>query len=825
MNSSRISMGASAAIAALVISVLGVAGPAGAVAPLSAVTEVRSVQAADPTSTPSATPSPAATPTVTPSPTEAEAAPTPTPTVPAPRTPDPAPLVEETPVEQPTPTPTPTPTTSPSITTQASVADAVTSNLPTIDIELTDPVQQLEWVHADKDNRAAATISLTDPAGTYTVAPQVGSELKGRGNFTWTLDKKPYQIKFPAAVDVLGLGSAKTWILLANHADASLMRNKIAFDLAESLGLPFTPASRWVDLRINGEYQGNYLLAEKVEVKKNRIELTDPRGVVAELDNNYGTAEDYFFRSGSTSTVITLKDAKSEVPSLPEGVASNSPDYLPADTLAGWEDMKSSLNALDAALRASDPDWSAISALIDVDSFVKFYFVQELTENSDIVASSVYLYKDGPDDKIHAGPVWDFDIALFNHDKGEQLGADPLSDYVKNIGTLRSPYRPSNPWFQDLYRNVGFAARANELWQESVGEAIAGLPARIDEYEDAVAASAVKNFVRWPILGTPSMLGPSGKQYSPSYAAEVAYLRERVSARIGLLTAEYGAVPMIQYRAHVQSIGWDKERLNGQIVGTFGKSLRLEALSLSLLDPAGQVGTVQAQSHVQKVGWSEWGSTSLVGTEGQGLRLEAVRFRLTGSLEAQYDVQYRAHVQSIGWQDWVASGAIAGTEGRALRIEALQVRLVKKVTATPVPPPGDPAVSYSAHVQSLGWMASVTDGETAGTTGRSLRLEALRMAFSGIPYTGGFIWRGHVQRIGWQPWTGGGEIGTTGLGLRLEAFAVELTGVLADHYSVRYRAHVQGVGWQAWRTEGEISGTVGRGLRIEAVQIELVPKG
>lgn len=132
---------------------------------------------------------------------------------------------------------------------------------------------------------------------------------------------------------------------------------------------------------------------------------------------------------------------------------------------------------------------------------------------------------------------------------------------------------------------------------------------------------------------------------------------------------------------------------------------------------------------------------------------------------------------------------------------------------------------YQAHVATIGWQSSVSDGATAGTTGRSLPMEALRLSVAGDRLSGDILWRGHVQNIGWQPWTtSASPIGTTGHGLRLEAFELRLTGDLASQYSIRYRAHVQNVGWQPYGIDGATAGTVGQGLRVEAVTIELVPK-
>nr|MBS1899173.1 CotH kinase family protein [Actinomycetota bacterium] len=704
------------------------------------------------------------------------------------------------------------------------------------------------------NTKATATISVSDPTkATNNIAPQKLGEIKGRGNFTWSLSKKPYQIKFPSSTKVLGMDSAKTWILLANATDGSLMRNKLAYDYAAAIGLSYSPDSRWVDLRINGTCYGNYLLAEKAEVKKNRVDLSDPQAVIAELDNNYGTAEDYYFRSATTGTIFTLKDAKSDVP-------DKAVEPLPAATQAGWDDMKAALNKLDSALHTTNPDWNAISQLIDVDSFVKYYFVYEVTENPELVASSVYFYKNGPTDKIHAGPVWDFDSALFNYDKSENLGADPVSDYAKNMATLRAPYRstPSNPWYQDIFRNQQFVDRANDLWLNGVGAAANALPSKIDGYLAQTTSSAALNFTlpRNRILGGPTLLIPGeGKTYASTYAGEVSYLKSRVASRVNFLNSEYGVVPTVSNRGYVQGKGWTQTNLSGQIVGTTGQQLRLEAFSLAVTNAVGQSGGIQASSHVQNIGWSSWGSTSTIGSTGQALRLEAVKLRLTGNLANLYDISYRAHVANIGWQPWVTNGAQAGTTGQSLRIEAIQVRLLLKPgvnptpsptptttptptstptptptpsstpTPTPTPTPTQSAASaeYSAQVQNLGWLATVKDGATAGTTGQSLRLEALRLAIKSST-GGGINWRGQVQDIGWQNWTTGNQIGTTGQGKRLESFQIKLTGDLATKFSVQYRAHVQTIGWQNWVSDGATAGTVGQSLRIEAVQIRLVPK-
>ncbi len=131
-----------------------------------------------------------------------------------------------------------------------------------------------------------------------------------------------------------------------------------------------------------------------------------------------------------------------------------------------------------------------------------------------------------------------------------------------------------------------------------------------------------------------------------------------------------------------------------------------------------------------------------------------------------------------------------------------------------------PKINYQAYVEKIGWQNPVSNGETAGTTGQSQRIEALRINLAGVEYCA------HVQNIGWQEWKKSGEIsGTTGNNLRMEAVRIRLTGSAAEEFDVYYRAHVQNGGWLGWAKNGDPAGTAGAKLRMEALQIQVVPKG
>ncbi|HOA67282.1 MAG TPA: CotH kinase family protein, partial [Phycicoccus elongatus] len=203
-------------------------------------------------------------------------------------------------------------------TAQAARA-AQTANVPTVYVDTTGGYYRTNYAGAPvTPSSGSAAWSAVNGSGSHTIGAFTTTEvvdplnplnnfvdsgqgeIRGRGNYTWktlpllntfsawtqsqggvtfsssAVSKRPYQLKLSAGRDVLGMGSGKTWILLANHGDASLIRNKVAQDLAAEYGLPYTPQSRFVDLVVNGEYLGNYLLTEKVHEGGRRVPLKDP---------------------------------------------------------------------------------------------------------------------------------------------------------------------------------------------------------------------------------------------------------------------------------------------------------------------------------------------------------------------------------------------------------------------------------------------------------------------------------------------------------------------------------------------------------------------
>ncbi|MDO5812888.1 MAG: Ig-like domain-containing protein [Bacillota bacterium] len=139
----------------------------------------------------------------------------------------------------------------------------------------------------------------------------------------------------------------------------------------------------------------------------------------------------------------------------------------------------------------------------------------------------------------------------------------------------------------------------------------------------------------------------------------------------------------VSYQTHVQDIGWQGTKYDGEMSGTSGRSKRLEAINISLSNPL-YSGGIQYQSHVQDIGWQGWKANGqMSGTSGRSKRLEAIRIRLTGEMANKYDVYYRVHVQNFGWLGWAKNGESSGTEGYSYRLEAIQIKLVNKNGSAP----------------------------------------------------------------------------------------------------------------------------------------------
>lgn len=224
-------------------------------------------------------------------------------------------------------------------------------------------------------------------------------EFKGRGNFSWSADKRSYRIKFDERVDLFGMGKKRKWALIANSMDDSLMRNDVAYFMSDLTGGEYEMEGRFVELVVNGEELGVYYLMKTMEIDKQAVGLKESDGVLVEMDNAYCEAEERSW-TAKNGDCLTVEDVVTE-------------DWT-EEVMAGFlREYNKMVNAV------ANKDFEALDEVADVESFARYFLISELSANPDAYVTSWYFYRDGLGDKIHAGPVWDFDSAFGNRNWGD----------------------------------------------------------------------------------------------------------------------------------------------------------------------------------------------------------------------------------------------------------------------------------------------------------------------------------------------------------------------------------------------------------------------
>lgn len=399
------------------------------------------------------------------------------------------------------------------------------SNLPTVYIE-TENRQTI----TSKENYINATLRYVDGNGEKHY-DALG--IRGRGNSTWGLAKKPYRVKFNKKKDFLGPdhAKAKSWTFLANYADKSLMRNALAAELGRAAGQPFTAAAQFVDLVLNGQYAGNYQISDQIEVRDKRVDIfeqEDPMtddsnitgGYLLEIDG-FADSEPCKFTT-SRGIKITVKSPDDEI------IDQRQVNYI-----------KNYIQSFENALFSTDftnPE-TGYRSYVDENTLVSWYVASEMTANPDAFWST-YIYKDRDDPKIYWGPLWDYDIAFNNcQRKGDMTRRTVLND---GFGADLT-----GVWVRRMWEDPWFIAAVNDKWKSMVE---AGLEERlikfIDDTENELKSSQALDGKLWPVN---RRVYDEYKLFS-TYSATVDFLRKFVRERIAYLTETFekealGAVP------------------------------------------------------------------------------------------------------------------------------------------------------------------------------------------------------------------------------------------------------------------------------------------
>ena len=246
-----------------------------------------------------------------------------------------------------------------------------------------------------KKEYVPATIDVVDKDGTV-LKTDASSNVKLRGNSTAKAEKKPFKIKFNKKYALFGMDEGKKWNILANAFDKTLIRNKLGFDLATDMGVPYVSQSHFCDIYYNGVLQGNYLVTEPIEAGANKVDIGDDeetKDFLIEIERE---------RYESDVTYINSKG----------GVrfAFNVPEVPTKDQVTAAGKV---IGTVEDAMKTHR--MSEYSKYIDVDSFVNYYIVSEIFKAVDFNYSSTrFFYKNG---KMYAGPIWDIDLSSGNASK------------------------------------------------------------------------------------------------------------------------------------------------------------------------------------------------------------------------------------------------------------------------------------------------------------------------------------------------------------------------------------------------------------------------
>ncbi|MBR4470678.1 MAG: CotH kinase family protein [Erysipelotrichaceae bacterium] len=321
--------------------------------------------------------------------------------------------------------------------------------------------KDMDYVNSDKKHELDVRFLFLNEDG-ETVLLDQNAVIKGRGNNSWDTDKKSYNLKLEKETSLLGMAQADKWVLVPNLTDISKVYNKTVYSFAKETGLEWTPDCEYVDVYFDGEYNGLYLLCEKIEVKQNRLDL-GKNGVLLkrELPMRLEIVDNGFETENGNVIEITY----------PKEVSMSHKEEIERE-VQRMEDALFDLNS---------DEWEKV---IDIDSWVRSYLIDELFDNLDAGIASAYFYlKDGV---FYRGPVWDYDSIMWDNPK--TMIADTY---------FRQPYS-TNDYYYLLNQRKEFLDRVKVIFESEfrplIDEYVNG---KIDEISNSIVEAREMDCVRW----------------------------------------------------------------------------------------------------------------------------------------------------------------------------------------------------------------------------------------------------------------------------------------------------------------------------------------
>jgi hypothetical protein len=394
------------------------------------------------------------------------------------------------------------------------VTQRITYNLPVVYINIDNGA---EVTSKDYYLNGSITIDASNAAGDFPSLETTRIQIRGRGHFTWKFAKKPYKVRFASKTSVLGMNASKNWVLLANYLDRSLIQNHVALEMGKVMtNIPYHSNQYPVDVFVNGSYRGVYTLGEQLEAKKERIDLEES---YTQVDTDYllevGGTDDGDINGVDYFHAGTMRF-----------VAVKHPDTAQM-TSAQMTFIKNYVLAADNAVK----NLSNYEDYIDVDSFIDWIIIHELTYNLDCCfRRSCYLIKEAGG-KLKMGPIWDFDLAFGNFYRYQAGDWATIGESGGYVGIT---------WMNYLRNDPAFMARMKARWNEVKGELLQRGLDSIDTMAALAAPSAEMNFKVWNILGKPLSSQPSYHTQYDTYEKMTGRLRSWLQSRYDWMDKQLG---------------------------------------------------------------------------------------------------------------------------------------------------------------------------------------------------------------------------------------------------------------------------------------------
>lgn len=395
------------------------------------------------------------------------------------------------------------------------------STLPAVYIETQSG--SLDSIHADKDHKEEGSMLIVGTNGDTDYDGKL-TYIKGRGQSSLKYPKRNYTIKLPSATSLLDMGAGISWVLCANVIDASGLKNHIVYDTAREAGLTYAVEDVFVDLFINHEYLGLYQVIEGIEVGESRVnvedlaaatqavnsfdlsdypELETERQMYSSIPHNpvditggYLLEMDFPVRYALESSGVITRHNKH--------VVVVSPEYCSLEQIQYIADV---VNEAEEAIYATDgihpTTGKPFTEYIDLASWVKRYLIDEIFMNFDAEATSSYFYKYAGDERLYAGPAWDYDNSMTNkissYDGRWIQSQNPEAFYASNEAATY------NEWYQNLYRQpVFYEALVTEYQNVFLPLINEWLEGKLVSCSESMQSSVSMNNLRWKELKLPT---------------------------------------------------------------------------------------------------------------------------------------------------------------------------------------------------------------------------------------------------------------------------------------------------------------------------------